>query len=145
MLWARLFDVRYQLLLLDLWLGTMTDRTVTGAFSRDNLINAALSEMTDRISPLAGKMLPTMDLKDVGSGDREAGAPFGLPQKRPYPQPKDNKKRMGQLSAIPGPERSDHATGRTNAPTTDESDFLDAMLASDNAFSNSGQTTCLRL
>src|SRR5207253_556544 len=77
--WARLFDVRYQLLLLELWLGVWTDQAVTGALGRADLISAALSEMGSRIARLAGRLLPGMDLKDVNNNGRKAGAPFGLP------------------------------------------------------------------
>jgi hypothetical protein len=131
-LWARLFDVRYQLLLLELWLGVWTDPTVKGPLGRDSLFNAALNEMRTRIAGLAGRLLPGMDMKDEDNDGRKAGAPFGLPDD-PLPRTeKTVKARMKRLLAdaeelaveieqLPAP----------NAPTAGERNALKAMRGAD--------------
>jgi hypothetical protein len=95
--WARLFDVRYQLLLLELWLGVWTDPKISGPLGRDSLFNAALQEMRLRIARLAGRLLPGMDLKEEDNDGRKAGAPFGLPDNALPRTEKKVKARMKQL------------------------------------------------
>jgi rubrerythrin len=130
--WARLFDVRYQLLLLELWLGVWTDHAVSGPLGRDSLFNAALDEMLSRIARLAGRLLPGMDLKEEDNNNCKAGAPFGLPDD-PLPRTeKTVKARMKQLLAdaeelaveieqLPAP----------NAPTVPEKGVLKDMRDTD--------------
>src|SRR5207244_2744947 len=97
--WARLFDIRYQLLLLELWLGVWTDPTVAGTLGRDNLFAVALDEMQSRIGTLAGQFLPGMDLKEENNNGQRAGAPFGLPDTALPHTGKAVQARMKQLLA----------------------------------------------
>jgi len=95
--WAQLFDIRYQLLLMELWLGISTDRSKTGALARSSLFDATISEMLGRIRKIAGQFLPAMDLKDEDNQDRKAGAPFGLPVEALPATEKSVKARMKEL------------------------------------------------
>jgi hypothetical protein len=130
--WARLFDLRYQLLLLELWLGVWTDTTVTGTLGRDNLFSAALREMRSRIGGFAGRLLPGMDRKEIDNGDRKAGAPFGLPD-GPLPRTeKTVKARMKQLLAdAEGLAVEIEQLPAPNAPTAGERGVLTAMRNAD--------------
>ena len=96
--WGRLFDLRYQLLLLELWLGVWTSPPVTGALGRKSLFKAALSEMRARIGSIAGRLLPGMPLKE-GDDKLKAGAPFGLPKEELPHTEKTVQARMKQLLA----------------------------------------------
>ncbi len=130
--WARLFDFRYQLLLLKLWLGVWTDPAVSGPLGRDNLFKSALKEMRAYIAKLAGQLLPGMDLKEVGNNKRKAGAPFGLPNNALPRTEQSVKARMKKLLAdtenlaaeilqLPAPD----------APTDEEKGVLTAIPKGD--------------
>jgi hypothetical protein len=131
-LWARLFDVRYQLLLLELWLGVWTDPTVNGPLGRDSLFNAALNEMRTRIAALAGRLLPGMDMKDEDNNGRKAGAPFGLPDDALPRTEKTVKARMKRLLAdAEGLAVEIEQLPAPNAPTAGERGVLKAMRDAD--------------
>jgi hypothetical protein len=130
--WARLFDVRYQLLLMELWLGVWTDPAVTGPLGRDDLFSAALNEMMARVGRLAGTLLPGMDLKDADSNGRKAAAPFGLPND-PLPRAEASvKQRMKQLLADAEALAAEiEQLQAPNAPTTGERNALTRMRKDD--------------
>jgi hypothetical protein len=130
--WAKLFNVRYQFLLLELWLGVSTDSSTTGALGRDALFSSAISEMSGRISRIADRLLPTMDRKDQNNQDRKAGAPFELPDAALPDTEKSVKARMKallneaeslavEIENLPAP----------NAPSTAERGALTAMRNAD--------------
>ncbi|HEX4608732.1 MAG TPA: hypothetical protein VH092_11065, partial [Urbifossiella sp.] len=78
--WARLFNLRYQLLLLELWLAVNTAPPGAGPLAPDGLLTAALREMRVRVRKIAAETLPALPLKDGGdAATAPAAAPFELP------------------------------------------------------------------
>ncbi|MBI3408065.1 MAG: hypothetical protein HY040_06875 [Planctomycetes bacterium] len=130
--WARLFDIRYQLLLLELWLGVWTERTVDGPLGRTGLFEASLTEMLARIRKIGGQFLPTMDLKEEDNNDRKTGAPFGLPDDPLPATEKTVKARMKQLLAdAEGLAVEIENLPAPNAPTSAERAALTGMRSAD--------------
>jgi hypothetical protein len=126
--WAKLFDIRYQLLLMELWLGVWTDRSETGALGRSSLFDATIAEMKDRIRKIGGQFLPTIDLKDQDNQDRKAGATFGLPTEALPATAKSVKARMKELLTAASDLAEELKNLPTpNAPTSAESTALSAM------------------
>jgi hypothetical protein len=132
--WARLFDIRYQLLLLELWLGVWTDPSVTGGLGRAALWQAALKEMKQRIAKIAGQLLPHMDLKEQDNNNRNAGAPFQLPADPLPATPSKVKAQMKQLLADAKALIAEiQQLAAPNAPTGAEPAVLTAMGTADQA------------
>jgi rubrerythrin len=130
--WAKLFDTRYQLLLLELWLGAWTDRSAIGPLGRKSLLDSALKEMLLRVARLAGELLPGMDQKAANNQSRKAGAPFELPDD-PLPQTeKSVKARMKLLLADSDAIATQlEQLAAPNAPTVGEQKVLDNMRKAD--------------
>jgi len=133
LLWAKLFDVRYQVLLLELWLGTATKPSVSGALGRAGLFDAALhAEMIRRIQRLANQMLPEMDLKTDAESTSKAAAPFELPDEALPQTEKSVKARLKRLlanaEALADEIEKLHAP---NAPSAAEKSVLDRMRTDD--------------
>jgi len=134
-LWAKLFNIRYQFMLLELWLAVRTDRSATGTLGRKNVIQAILLEMGIRIGRIAGRFLPAMDLKETDNNGRKAAAPFELPV-GPLPTTETSvKAAMKELLA----DAEDLAVEieslvAPNAPTAGEKASLKAMRAADAPF-----------
>jgi hypothetical protein len=135
--WAKLFDVRYQLLLLELWLGVSTDRTEPGPFARGKLLKAALIEMKTRIRQIGGKLLPSLDRKDVDPKNLKAGAPFFLPDKSLPRTQKAVQARMKKLlSDAEALAVAIENLPDLNAPSADESLILKTMRRADKPFND---------
>jgi hypothetical protein len=131
-LWARLFDLRYQLLILELALGVQTAPGTTGALGRDSLFNDALDEMRRRIKRIGDVLLPTMPLRKGGGTKLKAGAPFELPQTALPTTPAAIRKEMKRLLLEAAKVSAEIQNLKPpESPTTDELAVLTKMQTDD--------------
>jgi Ferritin-like len=131
-LWARLFDHRYQLLILELALGVQTAPGTAGPLGRDSLFSDALGEMTERIRQIGDTLLPSMPLKKGGGTQKKAAAPFGLPETALPTTLAAIRKRMKALLQGAAKLSAEIENLRPpDSPTTDELKVLTQMQADD--------------
>jgi rubrerythrin len=131
--WAKLFNLRYQLLLLEMWLGVNTGPAVTGPLAAAALFGTALNEMLARVRGIGDRILPKLPLKDGGDSATEpAAAPFELPIKALPATEKAVKQRMADLLTGSADLAADlQQLLAPNQPTAAETNALDAMQQDD--------------